>query len=106
MPQIRDNGTPTGDFAIVYMMGSGVDQNPKTQCFSIISFGPNREKESKALGRFPYGTTSKPCLLFSYDSTNGTRSLGDIFRGGGYLAGNYEYDGLPWHENPPPMTVP
>jgi type II secretion system protein G len=60
------------------------------QCYLLFSCGPNptTEESTEENDKFPWGTR-----CHSYDSTNGTKSSGDIYRpGGSYKQGQYRVD--------------
>lgn len=53
-------------------------------CFGIVSFGPDGDDDTRS-GGYPFGRQSKsskgtPGWAGPYDSTNGTKSRGDVFR--------------------------
>jgi len=61
-------------------------------CYCIISIGPNMTDHTGGNDGWPEGGTFR-----AYDPTNGTVSLGDIYRfGGQYLVGTWTYCGQAW----------
>jgi prepilin-type N-terminal cleavage/methylation domain-containing protein len=84
--QLRDPfkraGTTYGDF---YQLTSGSDTNANRSydgrewprnCFAVVSMGPNHEDDTW-IGAYPWvDVATNP----TYDATNGTVSLGDIYR--------------------------
>jgi prepilin-type N-terminal cleavage/methylation domain-containing protein len=89
------------------LQNDGTFGGPKVNCYLIVSQGPDYMDGTGGLHFFPWGTPtkSKPSdpagyaalgnasTMINYDSTNGTRSVGDIYRFGGQSGiGNYTID--------------
>jgi type II secretion system protein G len=76
-----------------FEFGSGNATRPgidwPAQAYLIISPGPDLEEEASGNDDFPFGTT-----IYSYDSSNGLNSTGDIVRmGGQWNSGKIIMDG-------------
>ncbi len=70
----------------------------KVQCYLLFSCGPNPTMEEATEDNDPFPWRTK-CL--SYDSTNGTKSSGDIYRASGsYKQGTYTLNGVQRGEFP------
>ncbi len=80
----------------------GITRFSNVDAYYIYSFGPNFDFDRGGGGdTWPFSQLPNPCNyvnttnLHSYSPTNGSRSLGDIFRfGGEYRAGNWCLDGM------------
>ena len=101
----------SSNFSRHFSMGSGSDHQgwgnlygpqgpePAINSYLIVSIGPDQADTANAdqtlrRKRWPWGSGSNPVVLTSYDPTNGTISLGDIYRAGGELnIGNYFING-------------
>jgi prepilin-type N-terminal cleavage/methylation domain-containing protein len=107
-------GGNQGNFAPYYQMGSGADPwrraNSSTlepiQAYVLFSLGPDQLEQTInddfpwtfafGAGSHPNGITGTGDLHAIYDPTNGTASLGDIYRfGGEYNSGTWTIGGLP-----------
>jgi type II secretion system protein G len=93
-----------------YEMGTGStnvrdgSDSVDTQCYHISSVGPDADDDTDGNDAFP-SVGGGVADLKPYDSTNGTRSNGDIYRlGGDYMAGRWTIFGIPhgqWGSVPP-----
>lgn len=80
----------------------GLTRSHNVDAYMIYSFGPDFDDGSSFGSHiWPFTQVEDPCdypsssNLTSYSPTNGTRSLGDVFRfGGEYRAGNWCLDGV------------
>jgi prepilin-type N-terminal cleavage/methylation domain-containing protein len=92
------------------LLSDGTFGGPKVNCYLIVSQGPDYMDNTGSLHYFPWGsggattyavttkkgvTSDNTATLLTYDSTNGTRSAGDIYRFGGQSGvGLYSVNGL------------
>lgn len=104
-PDVRGNDKNNVDIAKFYEFASGSDArregtpHPIIQCYFINCYGPD-QKRNTGNDNFPWGKNlgDDGVNVRPYDSTNGMKSAGDIFRfGGAYMGGNWRIWGIDHH---------
>ncbi len=81
-------------YAPHYEVASACAWKEPYDCYCMQSIGPDQDDDFSGNDNWPNGGNVRP-----YDPTNGTVSLGDIYRfGGQYFAGQWNVFGIPYQE--------